>query len=327
VRRRARTRAVLAGLALALLVGGCGLQPASGYVPEAGPGSITPLPGARGAPVTVGSKNFTEQLILGKIAAITLEVAGFDLTDRTNIPGSFAAREGMLSGKIDMEWEYTGTAWISYLGRPEGIPDRQEQWRAVKEADAANGLTWLPPAPMNNTYGFAVRSEAVAALGGVATLSDVARLPVEQRTFCVEPEFASRNDGFEPLLEAYGIPLGDRDGVPRDNVRILDAGAIYTATDRGACNFGEVYTTDARIKALDLTVLQDDRGFFPAYNVAPVVLTRTLEEHPELGPLFEPIARLLTDDVVIELNRRVDVEGQEPADVAYEWMVAEGFVT
>jgi hypothetical protein len=163
---------------------------------------------------------------------------------------------------------------------PTGIPDRQEQYEAVRDADLANGLTWLPPAPANNTYAFAVRSEAVPELGGIDSLSDIAALPVEQRTFCVESEFATRSDGFEPMLEAYGIPLGDPQGVPRDNVNILDTGAVYTATDNGLCNFGEVFTTDGRIPALDLTVLEDDRAFFPAYNVAPVVLTETLEQHP-----------------------------------------------
>jgi osmoprotectant transport system substrate-binding protein len=319
-----RTAVVVAALAL---LAGCGLKGASQFTPAAEPGAIRPLDGVDGAEVTVGSKNFTEQLILGKMAVIALQVAGFDVTDRTNIPGSVAAREGMLNGEIDMEWEYTGTAWISYMGNPEGIPDREEQWRAVKEADAENGLTWLPPAPMNNTYAFAVRSEAVPELGGVASLSDIAKLPVEQRTFCVESEFASRNDGFQPMLKAYGIPLGDPNGVPRDNVRLLDTGAIYTATDNGACNFGEIFTTDGRIKALGLTVLEDDKHFFPAYNVAPVVQTELLEQYPEVKDVLSQITPKLTDEVLIELNRRVDVEGEDPGDVAHDWMVSEGLVS
>jgi osmoprotectant transport system substrate-binding protein len=324
---RQRIRRTALAVAVIALLTGCGLKGASQFTPAAEPGAIRPLDGVDGAEVTVGSKNFTEQLILGKIAVIALQVAGFDVTDRTNIPGSVAAREGMLNGEIDMEWEYTGTAWISYLGNPKGIPDREEQWQAVKDADAENGLTWLPPAPMNNTYAFAVRSEAVPELGGVATLSDVAKLPVEQRTFCVESEFASRNDGFQPMLEAYGIPLGDPNGVPRDNVRTLDTGAIYTATDQGACNFGEIFTTDGRIKALDLTVLEDDQHFFPAYNVAPVVQTELLEQYPQVEDVLAQITPKLTDEVLIELNRRVDVEGQDPADVAHDWMVSEGLVS
>ncbi|TQN38142.1 osmoprotectant transport system substrate-binding protein [Blastococcus colisei] len=313
-------------LTSAALVAGCGLESANTFTPQAEPGEIQPI-ADEGAEIVVGTKNFTEALILGKIAVIALQVAGFDVVDRSGIPGAAPARAAMLSGDVEMQWEYTGTGWLNYLGMPEGIPDQQEQYEAVREADLANGLTWLPPAPMNNTYAFAVRSEAVPELGGIDSLSDIAALPVEERTFCVESEFATRSDGFEPMLEAYGIPLGDPQGVPRDNVRVLDTGAVYTATDNGACNFGEVFTTDGRIESLDLTVLEDDRGYFPAYNVAPVVLTETLEAHPEIADVFARITPLLTDEVMIELNSRVDVGGEQPADVALDWLVSEGLVT
>lgn len=319
-------RAAVALLTAPLLLAGCGLQAANQYTPAASPGTIQPVDGARGVELVVGSKNFTEQLILGKIAVIALQTAGFDVLDRTNIPGSVPVRTGATSGEIDMNWEYTGTAWLTYLSEPEGIPDRTEQYEAVREADLANDLTWLPPAEMNNTYAFAIRSEAAQQLG-VTTLSDIAALPVEERTFCVEAEFASRNDGFVPMLETYELPLGSPDGVPRDNVSTLDTGAVYTATDQGACNFGEVFTTDGRIESLDLTVLEDDRQFFPAYNVAPVLYTPTLEAHPELADVFAEITPLITDDVMIELNRRVDVDGEEPVDVALDWMRSEGLVS
>jgi osmoprotectant transport system substrate-binding protein len=325
---RSRSRPLIAlAAATGVLLSGCGLQAANEFTPVASAGSIAPMDGAAGVELTVGSKNFTEQLILGKIAVIALQVAGFEVTDRTNIPGSVPVRSGATSGQLDMQWEYTGTAWISYLGNATGIPDREEQYTAVRDADLANGLTWLPPAEMNNTYAFAVRSEAVAELGGISTLSEIAALPVAQRTFCLESEFASRNDGFEPMLEAYGLVSGDPQGVPRDNVRILDTGAVYEATDQGACTFGEVFTTDGRIKSLDLTVLEDDRAFFPAYNVAPVVYTRTLDEHPQIAEIFAQITPLITDEVMIELNRRVDVDGEEPADVAADWMRSEGLVS
>jgi osmoprotectant transport system substrate-binding protein len=326
---RLRFPAAVAALALAgsLALTGCGLQAATQYTPAAAPGSIRPVDGVDGAEIVVGSKNFSEQLILGKIAVIALQVAGFDVVDRTNIPGSVPARQGQVNGEIDMEWEYTGTAWLSYLGESEPIPDPQAQYEAVRDADAAHGLTWLPPAPMNNTYAFAVRSEALPELGGIRSLSDLARLPVDQRTFCVESEFASRNDGFMPMLETYGIPLGEPQGVPRDNIRTLDTGAVYDATDKGACNFGEVFTTDGRILALDLTVLQDDKKFFPNYNVAPVLRTATLEQHPELADLFATITPLLTDDVMQRLNARVDVDGEQPGDVALDWMVSQGLVS
>jgi osmoprotectant transport system substrate-binding protein len=321
VRRALAALAALLGLAV---LSGCGLGTAGGYAPS---GSLAgPVAGVEldGADLSVGSKNFTEQLLLGKIAVILLKSAGADVKDFTNIPGSASARAAQLEGQVDMEWEYTGTAWISYLGHENGIPDEQKQYQAVKQEDLReNGLVWLPPAPMNNTYGFATPVETAKKLG-VSTLSDIAELPVEQRTFCVESEFANRNDGFQPMLKAYGMTLGK--DVPRDNVKTLNTGAIYAATDQGVCNFGEIFTTDGRIKALDLKVLEDDKNFFPAYNVCPVIRQEVLEQYPDLRDLFNPVAAKLTDDTLIELNARIDVDGQRPAEVAYDWLTSEGFV-
>jgi osmoprotectant transport system substrate-binding protein len=311
---RSVATAAAAGLGI-LAMTGCGLQ-------------IEPIDGLpEGATMTVASKNFTEQLILGKIGVIAARAAGFEVNDMTNIPGSVPVREVMLTGTADFTWEYTGTAWLSFLGEEEGIPDSTEQYEAVRDADEANGLTWLEPAPLNNTYAMAIRTEAVEELDGVATLSDMAALPVADRTICVEPEFNSRLDGLGPMLETYGIPRGESDGVPESNISIYDTGAVYTATDRGVCNFGEVFTTDGRIQSLDLTILEDDLGFFPAYNVAGVLSTEFVEEYPDIAAVFDLVSPALTDEKLRELNLRVDEGGEEPADVAYDFMRDEGFIT
>ncbi|WP_298583360.1 glycine betaine ABC transporter substrate-binding protein [uncultured Kocuria sp.] len=306
-----------------LLLTGCGLEPSTAYVPAAEPGSIEPIEGAEDTEVRVTSKNFTEQLILGKIGVLAMEAAGFETEDITNVPGSQPVRELMLTGDADLTFEYTGTAWLTYMGNETGIPDQQEQWQAVREADLDNGLTWGEPASLNNTYAMAVRSEYAEA-NDLETVSDIATLPVAERTFCVESEFNSRSDGLTPMLAHYDLDRGSE--VPEDNIGIYDTGAIYSATDDGECNFGEVFSTDGRIPALDLTVLEDDRQFFPAYNAAPVYNTEVLEEFPRMEEVMEPISAALTDDVMQELNRQVDVEGRDPADVAYEWMLSEGFI-
>ncbi len=176
---------------------------------------------------------------------------------------------------------------------------------------------------MNNTYGFATPRETAEKLG-VSKLSDLAELPTEELTFCVESEFANRNDGFQPMLKTYDIPLGS--AVPRDNVKTPNTGAIYAATDQGLCNFGEIFTTDGRIKALDLVVLEDDRNFFPAYNVAPVIREEVLKKYPQLRDLFNPVTAKLTDETLIDLNARIDVDGERPADVAFDWLKSEGFI-
>ncbi|MGJ9404459.1 glycine betaine ABC transporter substrate-binding protein [Arthrobacter sp. KK5.5] len=325
-RRRWAVTVALAAAGLALT--GCGLQPAASYVPEAEPGSIQPVPNLpEDAEITITSKNFTEQLILGKIAVLAADAAGFEVNDLTNVPGSQPARELIASGQADMLWEYKGTAWLTYLGQDAGIPDQQEQWQAVRDMDLENGLTWAPAAPLNNTYAFAVRSEAVEEFGGISKLSEIADLPVEDRTFCVEAEFDSRPDGMNPMVETYGMERGAADGVPDGNIGIYDTGAVYSATDNGDCNFVEVFTTDGRIDSLGLVVLEDDQTFFPAYNVAAVFFTETLKEYPQLEDVYGQISPLLNDEEMRRMNLEVDVNGAEPADVAFEWMVSEGLIT
>lgn len=326
MRRFKGARAALVSLALVVSVGGCGLGTSGGFIPSgqlAGPiEDVEPLDGAA---ISVGSKNFTEQLLLGKIAAILFKSAGAEVEDLTNIPGSASARQAQEVGQVDMEWEYTGTAWISYLGESDPIPDEQEQYEAVRDRDLEeNGLVWLPPAPMNNTYGFAAKAEIAEELG-TSKLSDLKSLDTEDLTFCIESEFASRNDGFQPMLEEYGLQYGT--DVPEDNVKILDTGAVYEATAQGECNFGEVFTTDGRIKALDLTVLEDDQKFFPLYNVAAVIRQETIEQNPQLEDLLGPVSEALDDETLTELNARIDVDGEDHTKVAEDWLREAGFIS
>jgi glycine betaine/choline ABC-type transport system substrate-binding protein len=316
----------VAALAVSATLSGCGLAPAASYVPNAALGSIHVITGAAGAEVTVTGRNNTEGLILGKMAVLAAQAAGFTVSDLTNVPGSQPTRAMMLAGKADIVWEYTGTAWLSFLGHAEGIPDQDAQWQAVHDEDLQKGLTWGAKAPLNNTYAIAVTDETATEYG-LSTLSDIAKVPVDQRTFCVEPEFNSRPDGFGPMLEHYGLDRGTADGVPERNIGLFDVGAVYSATNTGECTFGEVFATDGRIDALGLTVLTDDKKFFPAYNVAPVFNTRTLDRFPELASIFEQLSPLLTDEVMRALNLRVDVDGEEPADVAFDWMQKKGFIT
>lgn len=324
--RHRRWLPVVVSLATVGAVASCGLGTAGGFAPAgdlAGP--VADVPSLEGATISVGSKNFSEQLLLGKMAVILFKSAGADVQDLTNIPGSSSARQAQLAGQVDMEWDYTGTAWISYLGHEDPIPDEGAQYAAVRDQDRSeNQLVWLKPAPMNNTYGFALKREKAEQLG-ISSLSQLGDVPAAERIFCVESEFANRNDGFEPMLETYGVPLGS--GVPRGQVKKLDTGAVYAATDQGLCTFGEVFTTDGRIKALDLVVLEDDKKFFPAYNVSAVVRADVLEEHPQIEQLLAPVTAKLTDDTLIDLNAQIDVEGREPGDVAHDWLVEQGFIS
>lgn len=323
--KRIKAAALIA--AAGMMLTGCGLATSAAYVPAAGPGSIQELPDLpANSTMTVTSKNFTEQLILGKIAVLAGQAAGFKINDLTNVPGSQPARELLKSGQADMMWEYTGSAWMTYLGNEDGIADQQKMWDSVKAQDAANNIVWTKRAPLNNTYAMAVRTEALPKLGNITKLSQLKDLPSKDLTFCIESEFNSRSDGMNPMLEHYGLTRGAADSVPDSNIGLYDTGAIYSATDAGACNFGEVFTTDGRIKALDLTVLEDDLGFFPAYNVVPVFNGKFFEKYPGIEAVFEEISALITDDEMQSLNLKVDVNGEEPAQVAFDWMVEQGFI-
>ena len=321
--------ALTAGVSLSLLasLSGCGLGTAGGYVPGAqltGPlRDVKPLDGVS---VAVGSKNFSENILLGKMALILLKSDGADITDLTNIPGSASARQAHLEGQIDAMWEYTGTGWITYLGHDKPIKDPHKQYVAVRDEDLrANDLVWLPPAPMNNTYGFAV-TQQVAKKYHITKLSQLKDVPVKERTFCVESEFANRPDGLNGMLKTYDVPQGKSDGVPQSNIQTYQTGAVYDATASGKCNFGEVFTTDGRIVSLNLEVLEDDRQYFPNYNVSFVVNKDLVDQHPQIKELLAPVTAKLTNKVLLKLNAQIDVDGREPADVAHDWLQQEGFI-
>ncbi|MBT2208686.1 glycine betaine ABC transporter substrate-binding protein [Actinomadura sp. NEAU-AAG7] len=323
---RTGRRALAALLCPVLLaLGACGLKPASAFIPAVEPGSIRPIPGLRDARVRVSSKEFTEQLILGKIAVLALKAAGADVVDHTGAQGSVTFRKSITSGDNDLGWEYTGTAWITYLGREDPLTDPRAQFDAVRDLDLReNRIAWLaPPAPYNNTYALAVKVQTQRKYG-LRDLGDIAKLPVGQRTFCIAPEFLARNDGIRGMLKAYGIPYGS--GVPAKNFRVMTEGVIYQGVTENRCVLGEVTSTDARIEANGLTVLSDSRHFFPNYNPAIMVREQVLREHPELTALFARISPRLTTATMRDLNSKVDMDGEDPAFVARDWMRAQGLV-
>ncbi|PWV80787.1 glycine betaine ABC transporter substrate-binding protein [Nocardia neocaledoniensis] len=318
-------RLVLALGATMVLLTGCGLVSSSGTFHDASlPGGERPLDGAK---LVVTSKSFTEGVLLGKITATYLAAAGAAVTDLTGAPGSASSRQAQLNGDADVLWEYTGTGWVNYHNQTETIADPDELWRRVHDIERRDhDLEWLAPANFNDTYAFAASTPTAERLGA-RSLSAVAALPVPDRTFCVDDEFFSRSDGFLPMLQKYGMPYNDPNGVPAGNVTRMDAGVVYTATARSApCNFGMVYTTDGRVKNLNLAVLDDDKKYFLPYSGTAVVRGAVLEQHPELRELLGTISERLSDDLMQELNGRVDIDGEDPADVAYDWLRGEGLI-
>ena len=236
--------------------------------------------------------------------------------------GSTTVRQALTSGEIDLYWEYLGTGWVTYLQNEEGIPGAQAQFEAVRDADAANGVVWLEPAPFNNTYAIAASSETAARLG-VASISDlaalIARSPADA-TFCAGGEFATRPDALPGLETAYGFTL------PPANVTNVQDALVYTQVDKGDCAFGSIFATDGRVSSLGLTVLTDDKAFFPPFNGSVNVRAEVLDEHPEIKEILAPISGALDDATMVGLNAKVDVDGEDPADVAKTWLTENGYI-
>lgn len=318
---RGRTTVALAVLAVAAaLVAGCGGLSSSG--PSAKGGSLVQQVNLEGQSYTVGGKNFDEQLVLCQIAVATLESVNAKVTDQCNVGGTDATRKALLGGDIDLYWEYTGTAWVSFLGQ-QPIQDSKAQYEAVKERDLTqNKILWLQPTPFNNTYAFAVKKERAQQLG-IRTLSDMAAYirSGQPGNVCIETEYQNRDDGVAGLQRTYGFQ------VPPDRLRVLQTGAIYQATaDQKECMFGEVFTTDGRIPQLGLTVLQDDKLYHPLYNAAPTMRREVYDRNPNIAKLFAPISAALTNEVMADLNLQKSAEGKPERQVARDWLTLQGFI-
>lgn len=268
----------------------------------------------------IGSKDFSEQYILAHLTTDLLNANGADVEANTKLVGSSNVRQALENQKFVGYWEYTGTSWITYNKNTKPVKGEQAQFDAVKKVDAEKGIAWIDPAPLNNTYAFAIRSDKAQQLG-ITKLSEVAALPEAEKTFCIESEFSTRDDGWPGLKSAYGIVT------PDDNVKLLDTGVIYTATQKGEdCNFGEVFQTDGRIAAMGLTVLEDDRQFFPVYQGAFTLQASILQQYPKIADVLATMSPLLTTEEMQKLNAKVDVDGEDPQDVAADWLREKGLV-
>ena len=308
----------VAGVAL---LAGCSLGDSAPSNVEAG--SLAEGTDLDGAEFTVGGKEFTEQLVLCEITAQALESAGASVDRSCGMSGSSSVRSALESGDIDMYWEYTGTGWLTHLAESELINDPQELYTKLDETDSTkNGIDWLEPSPANNTYAVALATETADELG-LATLSDYAELAKtdpEQASFCGAAEFFGRDDGWDGLQDAYGFKVAG------DLVSELAAGAIYSSIDKGnPCVTGEIFATDGRVAALDLTVLEDDKQFFPVYNPSVSVNSDVLKQNPDVEQVLGPVAEALDDETLQALNGKVDVDGQTPEQVAEDWLVEQGF--
>jgi osmoprotectant transport system substrate-binding protein len=311
---------VLSALAVAGLLALSGCSSGAGGSGGADTGdSVAASVHLAGTQIAVGSKEFTEQQILGQVAVQALEAAGATVDDRTNLVGTPVVRGALQSGEIDMYWEYTGTAWLGPLGNTDPISGEQAQFDAVKQADAANGITWFAMAGANNAYAIAANPDAAKEFG-VSTISDWARLAQQNpqaAALCTAAEFPTRNDGLPAVEKTYGFDLPDA------NVAVLDFGLVYTSVAaREPCNFAVVFGTDAQVLQNKLVVLQDDKQALATYNVAVSMRTDVYQANAAAyDTLFGAIAQQLTTERATQLNAKVDIDGETPEDAAKEFLV------
>ncbi|MEN4831023.1 glycine betaine ABC transporter substrate-binding protein [Pantoea vagans] len=271
------------------------------------------------APLVMATKSFTEQHILSAMTVLWLQKKGFEVVPKRNIATTIG-RNALLNKQIDMVWEYTGTSLIifNHISQPMSS---QQAYETVKQLDGKLGLVWLNPAPMNNTYAFAMTQER-AKKEGINTMSQlVAKVeqvrqsdPDHNWRLGLDLEFAGRSDGLKPLQKTYNLALD------RPQIRQMDPGLVYNAIRDGFVDAGLIYTTDGRVKGFNLKVLEDDKHFFPGYNVTPVVRQDVLASHPGLEPALNQLSAQITNEVITELNKRVDIDHESPEKVARDFL-------
>ena len=268
--------------------------------------------------ITIGSKDFGENVVIGEMMAQLIEQNTDLKVDRKlNMGGTFVCFEAIKNGDIDIYPEYTGTGLTAQL-KMDVITDPDEAYQVVSdEFDSQFGIKWLEPFGFNNTYTLAVTDDVYQQYG-VETFSDLAEISGDL-VFGAEHEFFDRQDGYDGLVEMYGIEFK---GEPKK----MNVSLKYQAIGNGDMDVTDAFATDGPIKKFNLKVLEDDKGFFPPYYAAPIIRNETLEAHPELEEVLNMLAGRIDDAKMTELNYKIDVEGQEVETVAKEFLQSEGLL-
>ncbi|MBD0267959.1 MAG: quaternary ammonium transporter [Cyanobacteria bacterium Co-bin8] len=268
--------------------------------------------------VSVGSKDFTEQLIIGEMYALMLEEAGLTVERKLNLGGTPVAQAAMESGEIDLYPEYTGTGLLTVLKLPPSS-DQEAVYNTVSEAYREQfNMVWLDPSPMNNTQALAMTEEKAQALD-IRSLSDFAG-KADQLVLIGPPEFEVREDGLPGIQEAYG-------NFTLQEYKAVDPGLRYRGLVDGEADVAVAFGTDGEISAFNLVLLEDDRNLFPPYQVAPVVRQEALDANPGIADALNQLSPLLNDEVMQQLNYEVSGNQREPAEVAREFLVNAGLLS
>jgi len=292
--KRRKTLSLLLGLLAVYLIGHAFLTP-----PE------------KPVDIRVGSKNFTESIILGELYAQALEQAGFHVQRKFNLGGTLISHAAIQRGEIDVYPEYTGTGLIDVL-HISPPPNEADAFRALCDAYQKRwGLRWLQPASANNSQGLVMlRQQALQR--HIASLSDLAGQARQLKLGSI-PEFEEREDGLKGLRKHYG-------GFRFRQVALYDNGLKYKVLQRGDVDVTVAFTTDGALTDPNFFLLADDRRFWPAYRVAPVIRVETLKAHPALEQVLNRVSATLDTQTLQQLNQRVDQQKQDYKSVVRHYL-------
>ena len=263
-------------------------------------------------PITVGSKNFTEQVILGEIVAQHLEYRlGRHIDRKLNLGGTMLAHQALVRGEIDLYPEYTGTALTTILKLPPAHDPATALALVQAEYQAQFGVEWMDPLGFNNSFAMVIRGDD-ARKSKIATLSEAARYSPGWN-LGVGYEFQQRPDGLVGLLTTYNLHLN---GSPKT----MDLGLLYKALEQRQVSMVAGNATDGQLSVLDVLVLLDDRHYFPPYDCALAVRSKILKDNPPLRQALTELAGLFTDLTMRKLNYQVDGAHRPVREVAEQFL-------
>ncbi|MGG4547271.1 glycine betaine ABC transporter substrate-binding protein [Rossellomorea marisflavi] len=270
--------------------------------------------------ISVGGKNFTEQYLLSEMTAFLLEEEGFKVKQMNNL-GSTVVRKALENNQVDLMWEYTGTALITYM-KQDPIADPDKTFEKVKDLDAKNDIHWMNMSKVNNTYALAMTKEKAEELDihSISDLGEYINDHPDELTIASDAEFANRQDGLPGVEKKYGFDFGAQ------NINQMDIGLTQRALDKGQVDVSVAFETDATIRSYGLVTLDDDKQFFPPYRAAVSVNKDVLKKYPEIEEITGRLADKLDSEIMRELNYKVDIEGNSVSVVAYEWLVDNGMI-
>ena len=315
--------AALLALALAVAVAACGDDEESGGSGGGGGDGdsaqlIQKNSANSGKKITIGSKNFTEQFVLGNIYAEALTAAGYDVKRELNLGDETISFKALKGGQIDAYPEYTGTALSSfYKVKVEDVPkDANEAYNQAKEKLAGDKITALPQAPFDNTYRLGMTKKKAQEVGNPTTISALEG-KAQDLSISGYPECRQRPDCLLGVEETYGLKFN----------KFVGSQEPYQVLDTGAADVAFIFTTDAKLTTDQYQVLDDDKKLFPPYHITFMVKDSVLQDlGPDAQKVIEQVQKPLTDEVMAELNSRVDLDKQKPEDVAKQFLREEGFI-